>query len=491
MAEGWTIAKNTFFLTAGSVVQKILAFVYFTVLARHYLTPEDVGRYLYALSYAAMFSVIVDFGVQHVIIREMAKDRSKVSAIIGNALGIKAAFAIVTAVAMFGAARLTESDPVKIALISIACITLVLDSVQLTFYAVMRAYEQLRHEALGVLIGQVITVAFGIAMLALGKPLLYLMVAYVAGSLWNAFFSWNAAQRVSRERFKLIFDLRTWREILKLSIPFALAAVFVRVYSSVDSVILNHIAGNAAAAYYGVPYKFVFAFQFIPIALAAAIYPAFSRVWQNNAQKAGDIFSEAERYLMLIVLPLTVGMTTLAEPLTVTLYKSQYLPSVAIMQTLAWCLIPAFLDYPVGALLNATRRQNVQTALMGLAMALSVILNLALVPKYGAAAAAATALTCNSLLFVGGLAYAGRGARIPWKKLLLSFLRISCASAAMGVAMVVFGGHMKLYYSVSLGVLVYLGGLFLLREIGRADAIKLRDLLSPAKTETITNDHSL
>jgi len=36
----------------------------FTILARHFLPPDDVGRYLYALSYAALFSVIVDFGVQ-------------------------------------------------------------------------------------------------------------------------------------------------------------------------------------------------------------------------------------------------------------------------------------------------------------------------------------------------------------------------------------------------------------------------------------------
>jgi O-antigen/teichoic acid export membrane protein len=89
MASGQTVAKNTLFLTIGSIFQKILAFVYFTLLARFFLPPEDIGKYLYALSYVALFSVIVDFGMQSALIREIAKDRTQTRSIISNALGIK------------------------------------------------------------------------------------------------------------------------------------------------------------------------------------------------------------------------------------------------------------------------------------------------------------------------------------------------------------------------------------------------------------------
>lgn len=486
-----TVAKNTLFLTAGSICQKLLAFVYFTILARHFLPPDDVGRYLYALSYAALFSVIVDFGVQPVLIRAIAKDRSRARTIISNAIGIKTVFAVVTAAAMFWAARATESDPVKIALISVACITLVLDSVQLTFYAVLRGYEKLNYEAIGVLVGQSITVAAGGVMLYLKQPLPFLMFAYVCGSAWNAIYSWRMAKRVTGERFGLSLNRAVWSEILRMAIPFAAAAIFVRIYSSADSVLLNRLAGNAAAAFYGVPYKFVFAFQFVPIALAAALFPTYSREAGQGKARLGELFWNAERYLMLVALPLVAGMVALAHPLIITFYKSQYMPSVPIMTILAWCLIPAFLDYPVGALLNASHKQNIQTTFMGIIMCMSIILNLIFIPRYGAIASACAAVIGNSTLFIGGLYYATKLADIPWKKLLASFARIGGSALAMALVVIITQGHLKLYFSVALGVAVYALGLFVTRELGRNDIMRFRDILRPPRPETTVTESEI
>jgi O-antigen/teichoic acid export membrane protein len=483
MAREQTVAKNTLFLTVGSVVQKLLAFVYFTILARHFLPPDDVGRYLYALSYAALFSVIVDFGVQPVLIRAIAKDRSRARTIISNAIGIKTVFAIATAAAMFFAAHVSESDPVKIALISVACITLVLDSVQLTFYAVLRGYEKLNYEAVGVLVGQSITVAAGGVLLYFKQPLPFLMFAYVCGSMWNAIYSWRMAKRVTGERFTLSLNRAVWSEILRMALPFAAAAIFVRIYASADSVLLNRLAGNAAAAFYGVPYKFVFAFQFVPIALAAALFPTYSREAGQGKARLGELFWNAERYLMLVALPLVAGIVSLAHPLIVTFYKTQYLPSVPIMMILAWCLIPSFLDYPVGALLNASHKQNIQTAFMGLIMCMSIILNLLLIPRFGAIASACAALVGSSTLFIGGLCYAAKLADIPWKKLAASAARIGASALAMAAIVEITEGHIKLYFSVALGVAVYALGLFLTRELGRKDIAHLRNILRPPSPE--------
>jgi O-antigen/teichoic acid export membrane protein len=488
MAEGHTVARNTLFLTIGSIAQKLLAFIYFTLLARHFLPPEDVGKYLYALSYVAMFSVIVDFGMQPALIREIAKDKGRTSSIVSNALGIKSILALATAGVMLVSSRLSENDPAKIALISIAAITIVLDSLQLTFYAVMRGYERLKYEAVGVLVGQAITVTTGALILLFHQPLPYLMFSFVAGSLWNAAFSWLTSKRISGAVFSFRFDKAIWREIFRLAIPFAIAAIFVRIYSSADTVLLNRIAGNEAAAFYGVPYKFVFAFQFVPIALAAALYPSFSRAISEDKARTGELFVNAQRYLMLIVLPLVAGMIALAKPIIVVFYRAQYLPSVPIMMLLAWCLIPAFLDYPVGALLNAGRRQNTQTALMGLTMVVGVSLNLILIPLFGPMGSAAAALIGNSTLFIGGLVFAARIVAIPWSKLLASLVRISTASVVMAAIVAFASRSFPLYVSVAIGVLVYLGALFASREIGRNEVIKLRDLLLPPKPETTTTE---
>jgi O-antigen/teichoic acid export membrane protein len=392
---------------------------------------------------------------------------------------------------MLVAVRLTETDQIKVALISIASLTVFLDSLHLTFYGVLRGYERLNYEAIGVLIGQAITVLCGTLILFLRLPLPYLMFSFVLGSLWSAIYSYLMARKVAATNFTLLFKKDAWIGLLRLAIPFAVAAVFVRVYSSIDMVLLNRIAGNLAAAFYGVPFKFVFAFQFIPIALAAALYPAFSREFSVDKKRTGELFVQAERYLMLVVFPLVAGIVVMAKPLITIFYKDQYLPAVPIMVLLAWCLIPAFLDFPVGALLNAGRRQNVQTALMGIVMVSAIILNLLLIPHYGGMGAATAALTGNSLLFFGGLFFVSRLVLIPWNKLLISLARIGGASLIMAVAVAVIGNRTPLYFSIPFGVLVYLGMLFISREVGKNEVVRLRDLMLKPAADNIENSHLL
>ena len=68
------LAKNATYLTLASTGQKVVAFLYFLFLAR-VMQPENTGAYFLALSITIIFSVIADFGITSVVIREIAKAR--------------------------------------------------------------------------------------------------------------------------------------------------------------------------------------------------------------------------------------------------------------------------------------------------------------------------------------------------------------------------------------------------------------------------------
>jgi O-antigen/teichoic acid export membrane protein len=59
--------------------------------------------------------------------------------------------------------------------------------------------------------------------------------------------------------------------------PFTLAAIFARIYSFADSIILSKLAGDTVVGWYSIAYKITFAFQFVPLALTAALYPKLSQ----------------------------------------------------------------------------------------------------------------------------------------------------------------------------------------------------------------------
>ena len=67
------ITANTSFFMVALIFQKLLSFVYFTILARS-LGAEGIGQYFFAISFATMFSVLIDLGLSPVLIREVSKD---------------------------------------------------------------------------------------------------------------------------------------------------------------------------------------------------------------------------------------------------------------------------------------------------------------------------------------------------------------------------------------------------------------------------------
>ena len=65
--------------------------------------------------------------------------------------------------------------------------------------------------------------------------------------------------------------------MIAFALPFALAGIFTKVYSYIDTVLLSSFLGSKAVGYYSIPSKITFAFQFIPMAFSAALFPAMSK----------------------------------------------------------------------------------------------------------------------------------------------------------------------------------------------------------------------
>jgi O-antigen/teichoic acid export membrane protein len=476
MIETKNVAKNTVFLTGGLVAQKVLSFIYFLFLAR-FLGKDAVGKYLYALSLMTAFSTLSDLGFQQVVIREVAKAKERAAVIVKNALAVRTVLSFFAAACLIIVAVATERDAVRLDLILFSSIIIIFDAVQITNYAVLRGFQNLKYEALGIIIGQVITIGSSAFIIFSGIPIQSLVLSLAAGSLWNAIYSGYFVAKSANSATKPKIDYAIIKMLALSAMPFALSAIFVKIYSSADSIMIGRLSGNAALAVYGVPYKFTFAFQFIPIALAAALYPTFTTlIAAREKEKAGKVFAGAFRYLGLIVMPLVAGIIILAGPLMTKLYGRSYAESAAVLGILAFALISAFLDFPVGALLNGAHRQNVQTFWMGVTVAVDIALNFILIPRFGAVGAAISAVVGNFILFAGGLAYIPKIISLRGKMIVMSLAKTVAASAIMALILFFCEPKTGLIAGVSLGVVVYAILIILFKEVGIEDWKTMRSL---------------
>ncbi len=461
------IAKNTSYLTLALIVQKVISFSYFTLLAR-YLGPADLGKYYFAISFTTIFAIFIDLGLANVIIREVAKEGSKAGKLLANILGLKLPLALLSLLAAVIIINISHPDPLVKILVYVSCISMVLDSFTSTFFAVVRGFHNLKYESIASIVFQLIVLTVGYSALLLGYGLIAAMAALALASLYNFFYSfWVTARRI-KLKISLAWDKELLKEIARIAWPFAVYAIFQRFYTYSDSVLLAFFAGDEQVGLYQVAFKIIFALQFLPLAFTASLYPALSAYWQHNRSQLAVTFERALNYLAIISWPIIFGVVLLADKI-VLLFKDGYSGAILPLRITIIALFFMFANFPIGSLLNACDRQRRNTWNMAIVAVVSILINLALIPRWQAVGASLAVLITNILMFFLGIAAINGIMPYSWRKNLIVFAKTILASALMGVLIFLGKEYLNVFLLIILGAVSYFFALYALGGFRRAD----------------------
>lgn len=463
-----SIARNTAFMTIASVAQKLISFVYFTLIARS-VGVEGTGKYFIALSFTTLFVVLVDLGMTNVLVRESARVKEHMQRYVSTVLSVKMFLGVFAYVLVIIVSHFLDYDIETKNMILLSGVTMLFDSFHLTVYGVLRAIGDLRFESVSITASQFLSLLLGGIFLFFHLPLIYLILAFTIPSALNAIFASIMLHRKYKIHVVPKFEKEIFFYLGRITIPFALAAVFARVYSYIDSILLKQILGDEAVGWYSTPYKITYAFQFIPLALTAALYPRFSEYFLKEKEKLAVVFQDAMKYLLIMAVPVAIGISILAQDIILFLYKEAFLPSVMPLRILIISLIFSFLSFPIGACLNACNKQSTQTSIVGGVMVLNIILNLLLIPLYQVSGAAVAALCGNIVLTVCGYLFIHKIAPISHLRILKNILQIGVAGGVMGVAVWLSNLSLHFTFSIVIGALVYGIMLFVTRAITVAE----------------------
>jgi O-antigen/teichoic acid export membrane protein len=264
-------------------------------------------------------------------------------------------------------------------------------------------------------------------------------------------------------------------------IPFALAAIFARVYSYIDSILLSKLMGDREVGWYSIPYKITYAFQFIPLALVAALYPKFSEYFVENKNKLAYTLERSIKYLLIIVFPIVVGISILARDIVLSLYTTEYLNSVLPLQILLIGLIFSFISFPLGSFLNACNKQISQTVIVFFIMVINIISNLILIPRLGVVGAALSALVGNFCLVLFSFFVVPKIAKVSYSFIIKNLVQVILSAGVMGLAVWYTNLHFHYIIAILIGGIVYVALLFVFRVITK-EQLKEAYLLINKKT---------
>lgn len=470
MSTSARIAKNAGYLMVATTLNKVLAFIGFTLVAR-WSGPHVTGIYFFGVSVTSIFVTLADLGMTPVIIRAVAGEKPYALRFVSAAIRAKFFLAPLAALCSLAYGWLKGVDALTLYTISLACFVMMADSFHLVLYGILRGHERLQPEAVGMLVGQIATtaIAIGAAYLKLGP--VALVAALLVGSLWNVFWSlWQFKKLQLAWHAPLLADLKA---LLHEAAPFAIAGIAVKVYSYVDSLLIHAFHGDAAVGFYSVAYKLTYALQFLPLTFSAALYPALARAWAKEShQELRETFIGSLRLMAAISFPLAAGLSALASVVIKTVYGSAYLATIPVLEILPWVLVPIFLDFPVGALLNASHRARLKTTAMVATMFINVILNAVLVPSMGPVGAAWAGVFSFWALYVIGAGLTMKDAG-GWKVHASILMRSSLASAGAWLAWHGALQTMPVLPAIAFGGAVAACAGFLFRLVTREDIRRL------------------
>src|SRR3990167_2773138 len=93
------IAKNTSYFTLALVLQKIISFTYFVLIARA-IGPADLGKYYFAISFTSIFGIFIDIGQSSVLTREVARRPNDTARLFSSVFLIKLPLALLSMLAV-------------------------------------------------------------------------------------------------------------------------------------------------------------------------------------------------------------------------------------------------------------------------------------------------------------------------------------------------------------------------------------------------------
>jgi O-antigen/teichoic acid export membrane protein len=194
-------------------------------------------------------------------------------------------------------------------------------------------------------------------------------------------------------------EIPTVKDIISHSWAFGMATLFAFVYIQSDIILVKYISGNVEAGYYNVAFIIITTILIFPSVLYSKfLMPKFHRWANHDKDKFYYIYKKGNIIMLISGTIIMLCILLLSQWGIKILFGSEYNQSVVLLNILSVALPIYFVAYSVGATLVTKNNMKIKVQMMGIVAFINIILNLLLIPSYGAKGAATATVISNIIL---------------------------------------------------------------------------------------------
>jgi O-antigen/teichoic acid export membrane protein len=293
--------------------------------------------------------------------------------------------------------------------------------------------------------------------------------AYWLRSVWALVFGQLAAAMVTTVlsyflvggHLRFGFDRAVARELLSYGKFITGASVVIFIASELDSALIGKYLGIVELGYYTLAATIaqIVTTQVSKI-ISGVMLPAYSKL-QDDPAALQQTFLPTVSLVVFLVLPATVGLVLVAEPLIAVVYGERWLSAVPPLQITAVFGLFMSLVALNGYLFQGIAVPSVAFKLASLRLAIIVVLLIPMMRAHGLVGAALTVTFAIAVQWLAGLYFLRRHVSVTVPQLLRSVWRPAWTSFAMGLSVfalsevIAVQTAIGLLVAVAVGVVVY------------------------------------
>lgn len=386
--------KNAGWLIWGKIAQMAIS-LFVSLLTARYLGPSNYGIISYASAYTAFFCSFCTLGINSILVKEFIDYPNEEGKILGTTLTLKAISSFLSAIVIICIVSVVDrNDPTTILVVACSSIGVIFNIFESLNYWFQSRLES-KVTAIAAFTAYCVTSAYRVYLMVAGKSVIYFAFATSVDYICVAIILLLVYRRHNGGKFS--FSWNYGKQILKKSYHFIFSGLMVSVYGQTDKIMLKQLISNKEIGYYSTALALCNMWCFILSAIITSAYPSIVEAFNKNDK----LFEKRNKQLYAIVFYISgfvsIVFTVFGSMIIGILYGDAYLPAVGPLRIITWYTAFSYLGVARDVWIVCNNCQKYLKYIYLAAAVGNVILNLILIPIWGASGAALASLITQIL----------------------------------------------------------------------------------------------
>lgn len=467
-----TAFANMGWMMASQIIASICGFVW-TIVTAWYLGPSDYGAFGAAVSFAALFGIIIDFGLPTYLVRAISTDFENEHLYMDNAVTLKLFLSVLYITAVYIALLVLGWESKLIIICLLVAFENLFKSYHSLLFSSFQAHEKLKYQAITNTVLNVLTLIFIIIVTFTDFALMGIVFAYIVANFIALLYEIYALEKHT-VRPNLSFDFEFYKVLLKAGLPFALTGMFYTIYYSIDLVMITQFSTTYATGLYNSAYKLITVISLFYTIYSSVVFPVMSKMFVNEKNMLNFSFIKSIKYLSLVTIPISVFTLFYGYDI-IAIYGAEYIEAGGVLKILIWTVCFLFVNGAASLVLNASHKEYSVTKIYTAAAIFNICLNMVLIPRYDVYGATVATVLSEILILFLQLYTLRKINQLPDRHLVFDVIKICVASSVLGVVLYVL--NLNMWVAMPVSIVVYFAVILLIRTVDQDDKLIIKQII--------------